>query len=85
MDYIENEPEFFEVWPDCWETFELFCKVKSQWRVSMGGPCGLDYVPLFRLMDRMNLEPDEWDRIFSEIQAMEAEALATLSANAPTT
>lgn len=36
---------------------------------------GLDYNVLFHEMDRMDLERDEYDRLFEDIRTMEAAAL----------
>lgn len=52
---------------------------RTQWLHGFGGPTGLNYPSLYPLMDRMNLEPDEWDALLEDIQAMEDEALATMA------
>ncbi|MCS0808689.1 DUF1799 domain-containing protein [Massilia agilis] len=68
-----------EVWPENWPTFSLFCDLQTQWRVGAGGPVGLDYNTLFHKMDRMQLGPDEYDHLESDIRTMEHEALAVMA------
>ncbi len=46
----------------------------TQWRMSMGGPTGLDYGVLFRLLDNARLGGDEWDVMFGDVRVMEAAA-----------
>lgn len=53
----------------------LFRRLSSQWRVGALGVVGLDYVVLFHEMDRMDLDRDEYDRLFEDIRTMEAAAL----------
>ena len=68
-----------EVWPENWPAFVLFSRVNTQWRVGMGGASGLDYSAVYPLIDRQNLPPNEWDQIFTDIQTLEAAALATMN------
>lgn len=53
----------------------------TQWRVSFSGPTGLDYAPVFRLIDNLNLTGPDWDAMLDDLQVMELEALATIRAN----
>lgn len=55
--------------------------MRTQWRIGMAGPIGLDYGVLFRLLDRMNLSPDGYDEIFSDVRAMESAALEAVRAD----
>lgn len=50
-------------------------KLGTQWRIGFGGPTGLDYGPMFRLMDRMGLDQDEWDDLFEDMRVLEGAAL----------
>lgn len=70
-----------EVWPENWRAFQLFTHLQSQWRVGVGGATGLDYTPAFHLMDRMGLEPSEWDDLFGDLRAMESAALRQINAS----
>ncbi|WP_229505000.1 DUF1799 domain-containing protein [Massilia mucilaginosa] len=62
-------------WPDNLMAFSLFQFMRTQWRIGMAGPTGLDYGVLFRKMDRMGLSPDEYDQLECDIQVMEVAAL----------
>ena len=49
--------------------------MRTQWRVGMGGPTGLDYSVLYRRMDRMGLTPEQYDQMEADIAVMESAAL----------
>jgi hypothetical protein len=68
-----------EVWPENQRAYFLFAQVQTQWRVGAMGPTGLDYNTLFRKMDRMRLEPDEYDELEADIRTMEFAALDAMS------
>lgn len=88
---VDDEPDAFglsradfdhevvEVWPENWQAFALFCALRTQWRVGMAGPTGLDYNTLYHKLDRMRLEPDEYDELESDIQVMEYSALVAMN------
>lgn len=63
------------VWPENEKAATVFARVATQWRASMGGAHGLDYTPLFRLLDAMNLEPDEFLTVFDQVRVMEDSVL----------
>ncbi len=67
-----------EVWPENWQTVGLFISVATQWRIGMGGPTGLDYNVLFRILDNMGCSRDEWDQLFDDIRVMESAALESM-------
>jgi hypothetical protein len=67
-----------EVWPENWQTVNLFTQVATQWRVGMGGPIGLDYNVLFRLLDMADLSKEDWEQSFEEVRVMEAAALEAM-------
>lgn len=76
----DYETDPVEVWPENWQAVNLFSDLQTQWRVAgMGGFVGLDYNILFRKMDRMNLNADEYDQLESDIRVMEYEALSVMS------
>lgn len=72
------EPDPVECWPDCEPALRLFQRLRTQWRTGMNGPTGLDYGPLFALMERMRLGDDEHDALFEDIQTLEAGALEAM-------
>lgn len=63
------------MWPDNWQTVALFQRFITQWRIGMGGPIGLDYMPILHQLDRMKLAPVDYDDIFNGIAVMEDAAL----------
>ena len=70
--------EDVEVWPENQRAYFLFSEIRTQWRVGAMGPTGLDYNTLFRKMDRMRLEPDEYDELEGDIRTMEFAALEAM-------
>jgi hypothetical protein len=68
-----------EVWPCNEQAYELFSWARTQWIVSFGGPTGLNYVPLLHKMDRMRLEPDDYDELEAMIRIMEFAALEVMN------
>ena len=73
--------DIFEVWPENWPQFNLFCAVQTQWRVGMGGATGLDYTAVFATMDRLHMDKTdaERDAMFCDLQAMERIALEEMT------
>jgi hypothetical protein len=67
-----------EVWPENWQTVDVFLLVSTQWRVSMSGPVGLDYNVVFRLLDLQGLPTEEWKRLFEDIRVMESAAMTAM-------
>ena len=67
------------VWPENQRAYMLFAEIRTQWRVGMAGPTGLDYGVLFQKMDRMKLEPDEYNELENDIRTMEYAALETMA------
>jgi hypothetical protein len=57
----------------------MFRRMTTQWRMSMGGPTGLDYNVLFRLLDNERLGGDEWDAMLADVCVMEAAALEAMA------
>jgi hypothetical protein len=71
--------EAVEVWPENHRAYFLFLALQTQWRVGMAGPTGLDYNTLFHKMDRMRLEPDEYDELEADVRTMEFAALEAMN------
>ena len=68
------------MWPDNLPALNLFQFMRTQWRVGMNGPSGLDYNVLHNKMGRMGLSPEEYDQLESDIQVMEVAALNCMHA-----
>ncbi|MFK7090486.1 DUF1799 domain-containing protein [Chromobacterium violaceum] len=64
-----------EVWPDNWQAVQLLNRMSTQWRVGFGGAVGLDYNVLYRMMDRLELDPEGFDQMEADMQVMEAAVL----------
>lgn len=68
------------MWPELWPAYLLFRSVRTQWIVGAGGCTGLNYVPLLHRMDRMNLDPQQYDDLFGDVQVIERAALEQMYA-----
>lgn len=71
-----------EVWPENWEAWTLFMRVATQWRYGFSGPTGLDYAAVYPLIDRMHLDPEDWDRMLADLQVIELAAREQIQENA---
>lgn len=72
-----NQSNDCEVWEENWAVLELFLRCQTQWRTTMNGVLGLDYVAvawLFRLY-----AVDDERSMLEDLQVMEAAAMATLN------
>lgn len=65
-----------EIWPENRETWDLFARMSTQWRVGMAGATGLDYNAAYPLLDKMAAGKMDWWHLFDGLQACESEALA---------
>lgn len=75
FELIEDE---VDVWEDCWNSFEVFEALRTQWRVGMGGAYGLDYSVIKDVMEFYGIEEDH-PQIFADLRVMESEALTIMS------
>ena len=80
-----NIAEPVVIWPDMRDGFVLFCAMGTQWRWTAVGhvpmQVGLDYGVMLATASSLNLELTERGQVppavFSDVRALEAEALAT--------
>ena len=77
LDLPDAPAEDFGVWPENWPTVEMFLRVQTQWRTSMGGVLGLDYVALAWVFRLYAVEDER--SMLEDLQVMEAAAMAVLS------
>ena len=63
----------YKVWPENWESFNLFMQCATQWRVGPGGIIGLDYVAVQAVMGWNRLHDEA--ACFRDLQVMEREVL----------
>ena len=73
----------FEVWPECWPIFQVFCRLQTQWLTSHAGPTGLNYPSAYPLLDRLASDSEEWDELLHDLQAMEIAALSQMREDNP--
>ena len=68
----------FKVWQEHWDVFKLYLRMRTQWRTTFGGVIGLDYMPIFHELDRMDLPKSEYDGYFRCIQVLESADLGEM-------
>jgi Phage related hypothetical protein (DUF1799) len=73
------ESEAVTYWPDNATAVHLFCRIGTQWRVGAGGCTGLDYCAVYPLMDRLQLDPMDWDLLLDDIRTLENAALVAMN------
>jgi hypothetical protein len=73
-----KQSKAFEVLEENWPTLELFLRCQTQWRTTMNGVLGLDYVAVAWLF-RLYAVKDK-RAMLEDLQIMEAAAMATLNA-----
>lgn len=67
-----------EVYEDNWLAFDLFTYMGTQWNVGMGGATGMKYEVAHHKLDRMKLDPDEYENRMDDLRIMEATALEVM-------
>ena len=75
----DYETDPVELWPENQPALDLFCMVQTQWRTGMNGATGLDYVPLFTLMDKRGLSGEAWQQLFDDVRVIESAALVEMN------
>ena len=65
----------FAVWPENWDTVELFLRCQTQWRTSVGGVTGFDYSSVLALVNMYAYDVS----VFEDLQIMEAAAIDLLN------
>jgi hypothetical protein len=77
-DFRDSE-DVVEVWEVNERSLEVFLQVGGQWRMSSAGPIAMDHGPLYTRLDRMKLEPHEYDELFNDVCVMADEAIAAMN------
>lgn len=67
------------LWPENVQSWNVFTRMGTQWRVSMAGAYGLDYGALYPYLAQLRLDDDRWHGVFDDIQHCEREALAAMA------
>lgn len=73
--YVEPE---VEVWEENWPAIQLFMRYRTQWRMGMGGPVGLDYAVILHDLGRRGLSQSEHDDLMGKLQVIEDAALSQI-------
>ncbi|MFA4405038.1 DUF1799 domain-containing protein [Xanthomonas perforans] len=47
-----------DLWPEVWDAWCVFCDCCTQWRMGAAGPIGLDYLVVYRELDRRGTNSD---------------------------
>ena len=71
----EKEEKDFAVWPENWDTVELFLRCQTQWRTSVGGVTGFDYSSVLALVNMYAYSKET----FEDLQIMEVAAISYLN------
>ena len=78
----DREPEEFAVWPDNWETSQLFLAMDTQWRVVQGGSgariMGIDYAAAWAVINGLVARKGR-PEVFAGLVMMERAALPLLN------
>lgn len=69
--------EDFDVWPENWPIIEMFLRVQTQWRTSMGGVIGLDYAAVAWVLKLYGIEDQR--SLLEDLQVMEAAAMRVMN------
>ena len=75
----QGAEQIIEVWPENWQAFALFFRLKTQWQAGFNGPVGLRYEALYPLLDREAESAEEWDSLFDDVREIEAGALQAIN------
>lgn len=74
-----DDREPLALWTCHLDAWDLFGRVQTQWRTSMGGSEGLDYNAVEVVMARRKVPEDRRDRLFADLQVIEQAALEAWS------
>lgn len=76
-----QDDSVIDVWPENWLPMQVFLSMRTQWRVGMGGPTGLDYGALPSVLDIQGVKRKERQEVFLAVQTMEQAALKVFAEN----
>ena len=58
----------------------MFQRIGSRWVFgAMGGVAGIRWEAVYPLMDRLGLEPAEWDALLNDLEVMEYAAMQVIN------
>lgn len=73
-----------ELWPDTFEAFVLFDRVRGQWNLGPAGPVSLNYQSVESALRMMGIPRRNWPDLFDDLQHIEAGALSEIYARSTT-
>lgn len=73
----EQPPTDFEVWEENWLALEMFLRCQTQWRTTMSGVLGLDYVAVAWLLKLY--EAENTRALLEDLQVMEVAAMMVIN------
>lgn len=65
------------MWEENWPVVEMFLRLQTQWRTSMGGVIGLDYMAVEWLLRLYEVEDQR--SMLEDLQTMEGAALSVIN------
>ena len=74
----------YNLWPENYQSYQVFAACSTQWRVGMNGPTGIDYNVLTELWRRLKVPISSRDDVFQDIRIMETAALNQIRENQAT-
>ena len=75
---VEPDPDFY-LWPEHLAAFSHFVELRTQWRIGMEGPTGLDYTAVLAHLRQGGGRKKEFTRLYTEIRELECGALLAYS------
>ncbi len=78
-EFAPPDPVHFEVWPENWDTIQVFEVCETQWNWAVGMTAvrtGLDYTALRSAMGMMGIPRKQRREVFHGVRLMELETLS---------
>lgn len=66
------------IWPEHWQSFQIFCSLRTQWITGFNGRTGINYCSIPVVFDLYNIEQQKRLAIFEDIMVMENAALGVM-------
>lgn len=83
LEWVGEQPaEEYGIWPDNWQTVQLFLLLQTQWRIAAGMVAnwiGLDYAAVHAAMLMLGIPRKDRGEVFSGLVVMERAALPLLN------
>ncbi len=75
----EEQEEVFALWPDNAASFDLWCKLRTQWQVDFAGNRSLNYCAVEAVMNMNGIAKKNRKQLFEEIRTMEISEINAVS------